>query len=43
VYINSYFNNVCTARHIHAIITPGTVTGNFPSTSLTASQVYAAY
>jgi hypothetical protein len=43
VYINSYFNNVCTARHTHAIITPGTTTGTFPSTSLTASQVYSAY
>lgn len=43
VYINSYFNNVCTARHIHGIITPGTVTGSFPSTTLSASQVYAAY
>lgn len=43
VYINSYFNNVCTARHVHAIITPGTVSGSFPSMTLSASQVYSAY
>ena len=43
VYINSYFNNVCTARHVHAIISPGSVAGAFPSSTFTPSAVYSAY
>lgn len=37
------YNFVCPHRWTCGIVTPGAVTGTFPSETLTAAQVYAAY
>lgn len=43
VWIIVHYNYVCTKRWKCGIVTPGNVTGTFPSETLTASQEYAAF
>ena len=42
VWVDCYFNTVCEARWLNAIIAPGTVAGEFPSQVYTPASVYTS-